>query len=145
MWDRRASGIIVQCDSTVDADRVYKNADKLTRKFWRWDEDKLQRKFCESDTLDCIELDPFKVEKGTDEQVDKLGMKPGIGKPYRKNGKTSFVIIREILEPEPKKLDETRGQVISDYQDHLEDRWVQKLREKYTVEVNEELLSEIEL
>ena len=145
MWDHRASGVIVKCDSTVDVDRVYKNADKLTRKFWRWDEDKLQRKFCESDTLACIELDPFKVEEGTDEQVDKLGMKPGIGEPYRENGKTSFVIIREILEPETKKLDETRGQVISDYQDHLEDRWVQTLREKYTVEVNEELLSEIEL
>mgnify|MGYP006284587393 CR=1 FL=1 len=145
MWDRRASGVIVKCDSTVDAERVYRNADKLTRKFWPWDEDKLRKKFCESDTLACIELDPFKVEKGTHEQVDKLGMKPGIGELHRENGKTRFVIIREILEPQPKKLDETRGQVISDYQDHLEDRWVQKLREKYPVEVNEELLSEIEL
>ena len=46
--------------------------------------------------------------------------------------------------PEPKQLDEARGQITSDYQTYLEEQWIQSLKEKYPVEVNTELLSRIE-
>jgi peptidyl-prolyl cis-trans isomerase SurA len=40
-------------------------------------------------------------------------------------------------------LDECRGIVTADYQNHLEMGWIEALRAKYTVQVNREMLSEI--
>jgi peptidyl-prolyl cis-trans isomerase SurA len=57
-------------------------------------------------------------------------------------GGAAFVVIdvRGLIQPTPKTLVEARGQVIASYQDHLEVEWVESLRKKYTVEVNEEVL-----
>ena len=54
----------------------------------------------------------------------------------------SFVVIdvRGFVSPTAKSLEEARGQVIASYQDHLEKQWVEELRNKYTVEINEEVL-----
>lgn len=52
----------------------------------------------------------------------------------------SFSHITEIIPPEPKQLNEARGYVIADYQDHLEKQWVRSLTEEYEVLVNEDLL-----
>jgi len=70
-------------------------------------------------------------------------MKKGTGEVSTINGTSSFVIIKKILKPQLKELDETRGQVTSDYQDYLEKQWISELRNKYKVEVNKELLSRI--
>lgn len=40
----------------------------------------------------------------------------------------------------PQEYTDVRGQVTTDYQDHLEKQWVATLKEKYPVEVNEEVL-----
>jgi peptidyl-prolyl cis-trans isomerase SurA len=62
---------------------------------------------------------------------------------HEENGTSSFVIIKGIRSPEAKKLDETRGQVTSDYQEYLESEWLRSLKAKYPVSVNEELLKQI--
>ena len=60
-------------------------------------------------------------------------------------GDRGFVVmdVRGFVEPTPKTLEEARGQVIASYQDHLEEEWVNTLRGKYTVTVNEEVLYEL--
>ena len=60
-----------------------------------------------------------------------------------KDGVFVFRRVNAVLPPEPKRLDETRGFVISDYQDHLERKWVRDLRRRYTVEVNEDVLESL--
>jgi peptidyl-prolyl cis-trans isomerase SurA len=45
--------------------------------------------------------------------------------------------IETITPGSPKTLNEARGYVIADYQDYLERRWVEQLREKYPVEIKE--------
>lgn len=42
-----------------------------------------------------------------------------------------------------KTLDEARGYVIAEYQDHLEKEWNAKLRKKYPVKINEDVLKSI--
>jgi peptidyl-prolyl cis-trans isomerase SurA len=51
--------------------------------------------------------------------------------------------VRGFVPPSPKSLDEARGQVIASYQDHLEVKWVETLRNKYSINVNEEVLYEL--
>jgi peptidyl-prolyl cis-trans isomerase SurA len=59
------------------------------------------------------------------------------------DGKVVFLVKNKILKPEPKKLEECRGLVTADYQNYLEQDWIESLRAKYSVQVNRELLSEI--
>jgi peptidyl-prolyl cis-trans isomerase SurA len=45
--------------------------------------------------------------------------------------------------PEAKPLDEIRGIVMSDYQNYLEENWLNDLRKKYTVTIDNKLLAKI--
>jgi len=51
-----------------------------------------------------------------------------------------IAIIDEILQPQTKPLNEIRGQVISEYQEYLEDQWVNQLRIEYPVVINNSIL-----
>ncbi|WP_316768960.1 hypothetical protein [Pedobacter frigiditerrae] len=42
-----------------------------------------------------------------------------------------------------KTFDEVRGQVIADYQQHLENEWIKTLRTKYNVKVNEDEIKKL--
>ena len=52
------------------------------------------------------------------------------------DGSVIIVDILEILPRQRKQLSETRGKVISDYQDYLESSWVSELKKKYNVKLN---------
>ena len=54
------------------------------------------------------------------------------------DNRKALVVIHELIPAGPKKLSEVRGLVISDYQNELEKRWVQQLRSKYPVVVNDQ-------
>lgn len=54
-----------------------------------------------------------------------------------------IVKIEALIEPRIKTLDEARGYVVADYQDYLEDQWVESLREAYEVEIDEEVFEEM--
>ena len=55
----------------------------------------------------------------------------------------SFYKIVNIEEPQVKKLEETRGFVIADYQNVLEKEWIQELRKKYPVEVRKDVFNKL--
>jgi peptidyl-prolyl cis-trans isomerase SurA len=59
------------------------------------------------------------------------------------NGKVVFVVKKKIIPISQKTLQEARGLVIADYQDELEKRWIEELRSKYKVEINEDVLSRV--
>jgi peptidyl-prolyl cis-trans isomerase SurA len=49
----------------------------------------------------------------------------------------SFVIIDKIhKDPSPRSFEEAKGQVINDYQEYLENRWIETLKKKYPIRVN---------
>ena len=49
-------------------------------------------------------------------------------------------IIKLYPEGEPKSFEDARGQVISDYQSHLEEKWINELKKKYPVKINDEVV-----
>ncbi len=85
------------------------------------------------------------MEAGVNEQVDALDGVPGIGAVSNTDGSNTFVILKKVRAPEPKLLDEARGQITSDYQNFLEQEWIEELKAKYPVEVDRSLLSGIKL
>jgi peptidyl-prolyl cis-trans isomerase SurA len=93
--------------------------------------------------LPCITLVHQVVEKGENALIDERFGITGPG-PVIENEKIStFVIIKAVQSPEPKKLDEARGQITSDYQESLEAEWLKALKEKYPVSINQDLLNSI--
>lgn len=142
MWEKRVEAAIVSCDSSVDVELVKKKAAKKIAS-GKWDLEDLNKKFCISDTIQCIALKNLKLEKGQNTHVDALNQSKGVGETYKDGNRYNFVVVKKILPPTRKELNETRGQVTSDYQDQLEVMWLEELRSKYEVEVNKELLSRI--
>jgi peptidyl-prolyl cis-trans isomerase SurA len=82
-------------------------------------------------------------QEGDNELVDAVEWNPGPKEPVEKDDKTTFVVIHDIREPAPRQLNEVRGMVTADYQNHLEKEWIRELRNKYPVKVNRDLLSQI--
>ncbi len=83
-----------------------------------------------------------KFEKGDDHLIDSTSWKPGVYE-FMENNHFFLVVIHDILERQPQKLRETKGKVITDYQNYLEDMWLKELNSKYSVKVNYSTLDKI--
>ncbi len=68
-----------------------------------------------------------------------------IGEPvvYKDKGQYKVILIHKMLPEGLKELNECRGNVISDYQNELERKWVDELRKKYEVKVNKKVLRKL--
>jgi peptidyl-prolyl cis-trans isomerase SurA len=68
-------------------------------------------------------------------------MRPGTCSEIRADGidgtQRFLYVARVYPNPMPKKFDEARGQVMTDYQQVLEDRWINELKKKYPVRLNQ--------
>lgn len=83
---------------------------------------------------------PF--EKGMNEWIDQSSWETGL---YTFSDDEEYIItlIQSIDPPRQKELHETRGQVISDYQNEIENIWVEKLKSRYSVNINDEVVTDI--
>lgn len=50
-----------------------------------------------------------------------------------------IAIVNRMVPPEPKKIGEAKGLITADYQNFLEKKWIEELRNKYPVKVNQEI------
>lgn len=60
-----------------------------------------------------------------------------------KEKKIFVIVVNKILAKSPKSLGECRGLVTADYQNYLEKEWLDYLKKKYIVKVNNDVLSTI--
>ena len=79
---------------------------------------------------------------GDDPELDKFDWKPGA--EFRRMGKyPSIIVISRVIEPEPLPFEEVRGDMMTLYQNYLENEWTGQLKSKYTVKVDESVLAEV--
>lgn len=83
-----------------------------------------------------------KFQKGDNEFVDATPRTKG-EYTLNKNDRIQYVIIRDTEAPRNKYFEECKGSVISDYQNHLEKEWLAKLKQKYTVSLNQEEINKL--
>ena len=83
----------------------------------------------------------FNAEKKS--PVGNIAWKKGLSDIVKYNNNSTFFYVHQIIKPEPLPLDEIRGLVISDYQEHLEQKWVESLRKKYEVKIDQSILSSL--
>lgn len=90
-----------------------------------------------------IRLERDTYEKNDEKILDEITWKKGVYGPIQDGDSQVFVLVNDVLQPEPKTLKEARGLVTAAYQNHLEEQWIKELRNKYKYSANAELLNKI--
>lgn len=91
-------------------------------------------------------VDSGYYEKGDDTIADQVKWEKGISKPVFEKGNNyaDIVLIENILPAGQKSFRDAKGLVIADYQNLLQKRWVEHLRKKYPVHINQKVLKKLE-
>ena len=86
------------------------------------------------------------LEEGSIKLPENFIMQKGVSEIYNEKDH-EFTIIRvdQTIPVSPKKFNETRGEVINDYQIYLEKIWVLNLHEDYKVKINKRVLKKLKL
>ncbi len=83
-----------------------------------------------------LEITEGAFQKGDDPFIDQVAWKAG-NYTLEENGRKVYIEIKSVEAPRPRTFEESRGAVISDYQNFLEKQWLDSLRQKYPVVLNE--------
>lgn len=140
MWGERLHATIYLCKDSKTAARTRKAVQKAAR-----NGNGFQQVVEEMNTQSQTEVSARegKFEKEEEPIIDSIAWKKGLGKPFNWNDRVALVNVHELLPPQPKQIDEIRGMLIADYQNYLEKQWVQELRTKYQVQIDQNVLSQI--
>lgn len=136
MWDRRCDAIIYTCAD----EKIANSARKLLKKKSPMVE--VLTTLNKESQLNVNTKDG-KFTKGENDIIDSIEWVQGLSPNMTKNNSIVFVDVIRILEPMPKTLDEAKGIITADYQNHLEKEWISSLRAKYPVTVNQDVLNSI--
>ena len=137
MWDKRADASVYTLTDTDNS-----KIDLILQM--------IASKVSNNEILDTINIDTQGLtikhslfQKGENEDVDATSWEKGTINKIEKDNQTILVFIHNVLESTPKKLNEVRKLITTDYQNYLEKEWIQELRAKFPVKVNNELLTQI--
>jgi peptidyl-prolyl cis-trans isomerase SurA len=135
-WRVSAEAIIFSCSNKSVADNCIKQLEK--GKSWRE---------IISENSSQIQADSGRFELGQIPVVDRTNFTSGlITMPViNKNDGTAVFskILKVYPDHEPRRFEDSRGLVINDYQNYLEQKWVEQLKKKYPVKVNEKVFKSL--
>ncbi len=136
-WKKRAKLTIASCTEKDKAELVkgYLKAGKSI--------EEIKELTNEGATIHVL-LSNGTLEEGSSKLPNNYLLSLGVSDIYN-NTENHYTIIKvdEITPPATKKLDETRGEVINDYQNYLEEKWVQNLNKTYTIKINKRNLKKL--
>ncbi len=132
MWKERINATVYECGSQKIADKVV----KLLKN------DTINSRHVLQIINDTSELNlsvkTNLYEKENTAFLKNTTLKKGVNLPYQHGLKIYVVKVDEIIPPSAKLLNETKGLVITDYQNYLEQTWLEELSKKYSFKVIEE-------
>ena len=131
----------------LDVD-IYSSSDEITTKqvqtlLMRGEELATIKKQINSDgKINVITVsDVFEIDQS--ELPEDIIPEKGVSDIKLNDGFYVVVNIKEVIEPTLKEFDEVRGTVISNFQTEIEKKWMQSLRDKYEVKINNKSLKKL--
>ena len=93
----------------------------------------------------CFTIIPGKFERNDNKYIDEVEWTAGNIVELTSDVEDLVVIvkIKEVMQPTPKELNEARGIATADYQEYLEVEWIEQLKAKYPVVINNEVLQQL--
>ncbi len=137
LWEERADVYVYKCNDEVNAKEVQKMLTK--NKSDKEITDKINKK----SQLNLV-VENIVYLKGENKIVDANWKATTTAYAKDEKDKRFYIYkVAKIMPPSPKKLDEARGIITSDYQTYLEKEWLKSLRSKYKVEVDQSVVNTI--
>ena len=134
-WDSpHAKGVLIQAVNDSVADVIKANVAGMAP-------DEVV-KYVRTDFKQEATADKFNIAKGYNPMIDHLMFGEAEATPKIKNFKVYFVVDGRIVES-PEELNDVKALVVTDYQEQLENDWVNSLKNKHTVEVNQKELQRV--
>lgn len=136
-WKKRAELTIASCTAKNKAELVknYLEEGKST--------DEIKKLVNEGATIHVLFSSGTLEERSSKLPKDYL-FSLGVSKIYNdKENHYTTIKVDKIIPPSTKKFDETRGEVINDYQNYLEEEWVKRLHDTYSVKINKRNLKKL--
>ncbi len=128
---------------------VINNVDKkklkaIQKKVKKSDGEAILKAFNGNGEKPTVSFEQKTIEKGT-ESASKYKWVAGSISDAKDlgEGNYSFYKVREIMPVKQKSLKEARGYIIADYQDELEKAWIEGLRKKFKVKVNDKVFNSL--
>lgn len=143
LWDERIDITTYKCQPSMAEEKLLKALQKKIKK--NKPEAYLYKKLKISPSDSIVVAKREKYLRGENPTADMLEWVPGTVSFQEIAGSDHYEVIsiNAIVPPTPKELNETRGLVTADFQNHLEIKWVEGLRKKYGFKVNRELLKTV--
>ncbi len=137
MWKHRVKAMVVTCHRRENVNEI---KDLLVQDLTV---DSLRAYFKENKSQASLRYSFY--QKGDNVNVDATEWKEGTVADYPSSVDmtTQLVKICEVRQPEPKTFKEAKGVVTSGYQAELEAQWLEQLREKFPVTINEKMLDKV--
>ncbi len=138
-WGERFKGKIYLADNK----KILKKVKKLKKGglFRRSRSDKEILNEYNTNGENKVEIKEGTYLKGENRIIDQQAWNIGQKKDIKEN--RPYFVKGEKIPPQNKALDEARGAVLADYQNYLEEQWIDKLKKKYKVEVNHKVLENL--
>ncbi len=135
-WKNRYD-IIITSSTKND---VIKKAQKLLKKGIT--ADKIKEQLNTKDKVDIM-TNVGVFEEGSDSLPKNIKLKEGIS-DVTKEGDYYFVTkVNKIVPAGAKTLEECKGKAINDYQQYLEQNWVDSLKKEFTVKINQDVFENV--
>ena len=135
-WKNRYD-IIITSSTKND---VIKKAQKLLKKGIT--ADKIKEQLNTKDKVDIM-TNVGVFEEGSDSLPKNIKLKEGIS-DVTKEGDYYFVTkVNKIMLTSSKTLEECKGKAINDYQQYLEQTWVDSLKKEFTVKINQDIFEKV--
>ncbi len=141
-WDDRFNATVYTFNSDDDAKKGRKKIKKAFKNGVSED-DLMNDLNQDSQTHVSKENGTFEISEA--EFWNNIPEKPGVSKVIKDLDEAKVIQVHEFLPSQPKKIEEVRGLVIADYQNYLEQKWIEELRSKYDFLVHKEVLNQLDL
>lgn len=137
VWKQSADAVVFYATDTKIADEVYK-AIRKTPSSWKT----IAANFSEQVTTDSARFELSQLPKAQKDQIAKGTVtSPTVNTA---DNTTSFAYIINIYnKEEPRNFQDAKGLVINDYQAELEKTWIENLKKKYPVTVDQKVWSDL--
>jgi peptidyl-prolyl cis-trans isomerase SurA len=136
-WEPSADVIIFTCNDPAKAVAI-RTAFSINTGSWR---DIIKT------YADKAQADSGRYELSQLPPLDSTMIKPGvITQPVANSAdnSSSFIYIHKIYrERSPRNFNEAKGFALNDYQTYLEDKWIEELKKKYPVNINEDVFKSL--
>ena len=137
MWPERVKATLYSCES----EKIAKKVEKMVIKAASIAE--IEAKFNRESQL-VVVAESGTFARGKNDAVDRTEWIESNTATVFVNNRFIVVHINDVLPVQPKQLDEARGLVISDYQRQLEINWIESLKARYKVTINEDVFRSLE-